>query len=79
MEKNRILWGEDLYKVFRDYIDEEGWLTEEWAQVIDNEIPELDSDYNTNKLYSETYGRMYRTDFEKSIDGLFIRPLTRKL
>ncbi|RWX03390.1 hypothetical protein [Flavobacterium cerinum] len=68
------LWGEDLYNVFADHIDENGWLTSEWQNIIEAEIKRFDEDFNDNPLYKDTYGRMYNVDFEESEDGTLIRP-----
>lgn len=73
-EKLKDLWGEELFNVFANHIDEDGCLTESWAEIIENEIPKFDDDYNDNPLYRETYSRMYNMEFEEI--GNKIRPQT---
>jgi hypothetical protein len=70
------LWGADLYAVFHHHIDKKGWLTSDWATIIENTVPRFDKNYNDNPLYSETYSRMYNLEFEDSEDKSMIRPLT---
>lgn len=72
---NEELWGEDLFKVFGDHLNENGWLTPDWQNIIEKEVPRLDEDYNDNQEYRETYQRMYMMDFEESEDGKLIRPV----
>lgn len=74
-EEKKELWGEDLFNVFAGAINEEGWLTSDWGEIIEEEIPRLDEDYNDNPQYSETYSRMYNLDHEESDCGKFIRPI----
>lgn len=74
IEKNEKLWGEDLWNVFGNHINEEGWLTSEWQNIIEDEIPKYDKNYNDNPLHKGTYGRMYSLEYEESEDGLMIRP-----
>lgn len=76
MNNNQELWGDDLYKVFADYINEEGWLTADWANIIEHEVERFDNDYNDNPEYKETYGRMYNLDYQESSDGTLIRPIS---
>lgn len=63
-EQIKELWGEDLYNVFAEHIDEYGRLTAEWQNIIENEIPRFDKHYNDNPLFKETYGRMYCLEYE---------------
>jgi len=70
------LWGEDLYNVFSDHINDEGWLTENWADIIEEEIPKFDEDWNDNELYTDTYGSMYNIEFESNEDETLIRPIS---
>jgi len=72
--KTEELWGEDLYNVFAHYINEEGWLTAEWADIIEKEVPRWDKNYNDNPEYKNTYSRMYNTEFEDNEKGDMIRP-----
>lgn len=69
------LWGEDLYNVFAEHIDDEGWLPAEWSPIIENEVPRLDKYYNDNPEYARAYSAMYHMDFEDSQDGTKIRPV----
>lgn len=73
-EDIKELWGEDLYSVFANHINQEGWLTEDWSDIIENEIPKFDKDYNDNPLFKETYERMYNLDYIESECGNFIKP-----
>lgn len=72
---NEELWGEDLYKVFTNHINDQGWLTSNWANIIEDEVPRWDDDYIDNPEYSDTYSRMYNLEYEESEDGKLIRPL----
>lgn len=74
-EEIQELWGEDLFKVFAGALNEEGWLTSDWNEIIEEEIPRLDEDYNDNPKYADTYQRMHMMDFEDSEDGKMIRPV----
>jgi len=69
------IWGNELYKVFKQHIDEEGWLTSQWADIIEDEIPKYDEDYNKNVLFESTYQRMYYLDMEHNFDYTKVRPL----
>lgn len=72
---NEELWGEDLYKVFRNHINEDGWLTSDWSDILEEKVPKLDDDYNTNPENGDTYNRMYNLEYEENQDGTMIRPL----
>ncbi|WP_417365947.1 hypothetical protein [Flavobacterium beibuense] len=69
------LWGKKLYEVFEKHIDKQGWLTEDWPEIIEKEIKPFDEDWNDNPQYKDTYQRMYNVDWEVKSDGLFIRPM----
>lgn len=75
IEEIKKLWGKDLFKVFRNHINEEGWLTEDWSEIIENEVPKFDENWNDNELYKEIYIIMNTNDFEISGDGKFIKPI----
>lgn len=75
LSDNEKLWGEDLHSVFGDDINEQGWLTAEWGEIIEKNVPRFNKDFSDNPKYKETYGRMYNLDYEESEDGLFIRPI----
>lgn len=75
IEELKELWGEELFSVFAEHIDQNGWLTSDWARILEQEVPRLDEDYNDNPEYSDTYSRMYNKDFEESQDGLLLRPI----
>lgn len=73
-EELKELWGEDLFKVFGNHLTEDGWLTEDWGNILEKEVPQFDKDYNDNPDYKETYQRMCYLDHEESDCGKFIRP-----
>ena len=37
-EQKKELWGEELFNAFANHIDENGWLTEDWAGILDKEM-----------------------------------------
>jgi len=71
------LWGENLYNVFAEHINSDGWLTSKWADILEDEeiVKRFDDDYNDNPLFTDTYGRMYNVDWEFSTDETLIRPI----
>lgn len=69
------LYGEELFNVLKEHIDEEGWITTNWHEIIEDEIPRFDENYNDNPVYRDTYQRMYYHDFEENEDKTRIRPL----
>ena len=69
------LWGENLFLVFAEHINEEGWLTSEWGYILEDEVPKWDKDFNDIPLNRETYSRMYNLDYEENEDETLIRPL----
>ncbi|MDD1553133.1 hypothetical protein FO615_06020 [Riemerella anatipestifer] len=73
----KSIWGEYLYNIFAEHIDEDGWLTSDFAEIIDNKLKDWDEDYVTTNERSKAYYRVYNTDFEESEDGLKIRPINR--
>lgn len=74
-EEIKELWGEELFDVFADHIDEEGFLTNDWGNIIENEIPKFDKNWNDNPKYTDTYQRMYLIDIENNSDQTRIRPV----
>jgi len=75
LEEIKSLWGEDLFEVFGAYIDQEGWLTADWATILEAEVPKFDEHFRDNPEYSGTYQKMYLTEFEVTDDEKYIRPL----
>jgi len=73
-EQLKELWGDELFNVFADHITEDGWLTKDWNQIIENEIPRFDKDYNDNEKYTDSYQRMYLLNYVESDCGNFIKP-----
>jgi len=73
-EEIKKLWGDELYKVFSEHINNDGWLTSNWADIIEDEISKYDSDYNENPLYTKTYSRMYNIDLEMNSNGTMVTP-----
>jgi hypothetical protein len=64
------LWDERLLNAFGDLINEEGWLTIDWIDFLENNFKECKK--------KELIGLMYNLDFEESEDGNFIRPTEQK-
>lgn len=60
------LWGEKLLNVFGNNIDADGWLTADWASIIEKEVDKDDK--------SEFYNAMYLLEFEYKDNDSFIRP-----
>lgn len=73
-EAKKELWGEFLFNVFEKYLDDEGWLTEEWAEIIEENYSDWDEDYNDTNNKKEIYSRMYNVDFESDDSETRIRP-----
>ena len=48
---------------------------EDWAEILDKEMPDFDEDYNDNENKKEVFRRMYNVDYEESEDGLMLRPV----
>lgn len=76
MTKTEIkqLWGAELYSVFAEHIDENGFLTEDWATIVESEVRRFDEDWNDNPKYTDTYQRMYNLDFISNDDETMIKP-----
>ena len=73
--KNKELWGDVLYNAFQDHINEEGWLTSDWGQIIEDNYSDWDKDYNDTGEKKNLYQRMYLIDLEDSEDEKFVRPV----
>ena len=77
-KQKKQIWGEELFKVFAEHIDEKGWITSDWCEIIEDEIPQFDEDYNDNPIYKQTYQMMYNVEFEYNEDETKIRPIDLK-
>lgn len=73
-EEIKKLWGKYLFPVFEEIIDAEGWLTQDWLDYFEENVPKYDSDWNDNPQHASIYGLMMYYDFEESEDGSKIRP-----
>jgi hypothetical protein len=71
-------WDERLVKAFGNLINEEGWLTPNWAEHLEENFKDWDEDGKETNEKKELYGLMYNLDFEESLDGGFIRPIEQK-
>lgn len=67
-EKSEMLplWGDELSKFFSSDLNDTGWLTSEWAYLIEERLQE--------PKRGEMYNRMYLLEFEESEDGKLVRP-----
>lgn len=72
-------WDERLVKAFGDQINEEGWLTPDWAQYLEDNFKDWDIDGIETNEKKELFGLMYNLDFEFSLDGGYIRPVQQKV
>lgn len=73
--KNKELWGDVLYNAFQEHISEDGWLTSDWAQIIEDNYSDWDKDYNDTGEKKNLYQRMYLIDLEDSEDEKYVRPI----
>lgn len=73
--KNKELWGDVLYNAFQEYINEDGWLTSDWGQIIEDNYSDWDKDYNDTGEKKNLYQRMYLIDLEDSEDEKYVRPI----
>lgn len=73
LDQNIKIWGEELFQIFGDHIDNEGWLTEDWSEIIEEELSDWDENYNDTNKKRSAYGLMYNIDFEYNNDGTKIR------
>lgn len=67
------IWGDDLFETFGHHFDNEGWLTVDWTQIIEDEIPKWDEDFNDNEEYKEAFIHMYQIDSEYNENKTKIR------
>lgn len=67
------LWGEELFRVFADDLDDEGWLTEDWAMIVDEKVSNWDEDFNDTNEQKEIFSLMYNIEFEYNQDKTKIR------
>lgn len=74
-EEIKNLWGEELFKIFANYLDPKGWLTVDWVDIVEDNLSDWDEDYNDTNEKKEVYGTMYNTDFEYNEDETKIRPI----
>lgn len=69
------LWGEELFDVFADHIDDEGFLTNDWSEIIENKYPDH-TYYMTPEIKENIYSRMYNLDTEENSEGTKHRPIS---
>lgn len=74
-EEIKELWGEELYNVFEQHIDDEGFLTLKWANIIEDNLSDWDEDFNDTNEKKHVYGLMYNIDFEYNEDKTKIRKI----
>lgn len=72
------VWDERLVKAFGNLINDEGWLTSDWHEHLENNFKDWDEDGIDTNEKKELYGLMYNLDFEESSDGKLIRPIEQK-
>lgn len=73
--KNKELWGSDLFNAFSDHINEDGWLTADWAKILEDNFSNWDKNYNDTNEKKDLYSLMYNLDYEENEDGTLIRPI----
>lgn len=78
-EQKTELWGEELLEAFGDHINDEGWLTSDWAQILEDNFSNWDSDFNDTNEKKQLFGLMYNLDFEESADGNYVRPKEQEI
>lgn len=70
-----VLWGNQLYKRLSPWINEEGYITYNWASIVDNNFEDWDKDYIDTFERTNIYTRMYNLEFEPHPeDESLIRP-----
>lgn len=76
MTKKEIkeLWGETLYNAFKEHLTDDGWLTINWAHILEEKFNDWDDDYNDTNIKSRLYQQMYLLDFDDNFNGSFIKP-----
>lgn len=72
-------WDQRLLEAFGDLINQDGWLTSDWAQHLEENFKDWDENGKDTNEKKELFGLMYNLDFEESEDGKFIRPIEQKL
>lgn len=73
-EKELQGWDEKLIKAFGNLINDEGWLTSNWAEFLEENFKDWDEHGNDTNEKKELYQLMYNLDFETSDCGKFIKP-----
>lgn len=73
-EIQKQIWDDELYNALNGFFVENGWLTIDWATILENNFSNWDENYNDTNILGNLYSRMYNKEFEKSPCGLFIRP-----
>lgn len=68
------LWGDELFIFFADDFNEDGWLTNEWCNIVDDRLPPYTLNESQESKSKDIYTRMYLTEFEESECGKFIKP-----
>jgi len=76
--RNKNLWGNILYSFFRKHIDRYGWLTYDWATIIEDNVKDWDKDFNEDVKKKALFSNMYSIEFEESPDRMFVRPKTSR-
>lgn len=70
------LWGDELFIFFADDFTEDGYLTQNWCDIVDERVPSYSCDEYKAEKNKSIYTRMSMTEFEESECGNFIRPKT---
>lgn len=70
----QVLWGDILYKAFKNNINEDGWLTNDWSEILEYNFSDWDDHYNDTNTKSRLYQQMYLTDFDDNFDNTMIKP-----
>ena len=73
--KIKELWGSYLYSRLLPWIDEEGYIENDWVQLIEENYSDWDADYNDTNELKEIYQRMYQLNFEDNEEKTKIRPV----
>lgn len=73
-EEIKELWGEELFDAFADHIDEEGFLTNDWADILEKKYPDH-TFYDKPEIKENIYSRMYNLDAEENAEGTKHRPV----
>lgn len=71
-----VLWGNHLYKKLSPWIDKDGYITDNWASIVENNFQDWDKDYIDTNEKSDIYYAMYNLEFEPHPENeLLIRPI----